>query len=121
MDKYILQERLKQFAIAIVKFSDELPYRSGFRTVKEQIVRSGPSCAANYRAACRAKSKRDYIHKMGTVEEELDETMFWLEFTVGLAVEWRERVQPLWKEGDELTAIVVSSINTSRGQKRKKE
>ncbi|MEM6320271.1 MAG: four helix bundle protein [Bacteroidota bacterium] len=80
------------------------------RTVKNQIVRSGPSSAANYRAACRAKSDRDYIHKMGTVEEELDETEFWLEFTVGLDEKFRDQVTPLWKEGDELLVIVVSSI-----------
>ena len=114
MDKKILQERLKMFAVSIVKFSEELPDKSGFRTVKNQIVRSGPSSAANYRAACRAKSTADYIHKMGTVEEELDETMFWLEFTVALSEEYRPTVSPLWKEGDELLAIIVSSIITAK-------
>jgi four helix bundle protein len=77
-------------------------------------VRCGPSSAANYRAACRAKSTADYISKMGTVEEELDETMFWLEFTVGLSEEWRTKVIPLWKEGDELLAIIVSSIVSTK-------
>jgi four helix bundle protein len=77
-------------------------------------VRCGPSSAANYRAACRAKSTADYISKMGTVEEELDETMFWLEFTVGLSEEWRKPVVPLWKEGDELLAIIVSSIVSTK-------
>jgi four helix bundle protein len=114
MDKRELQERLKKFAISIVKFSEELPEKSGFRTIKNQIVRCGPSSAANYRAACRAKSTADYISKMGTVEEELDETMFWLEFTVGLSEEWRKSVVPLWKEGDELLAIVVSSIVSTK-------
>jgi four helix bundle protein len=120
MDKKILQDRLKFFAIAIVKFSEELPDKPGFRTVKNQIVRSGPSSAANYRAACRAKSTADYIHKMGTVEEELDETMFWLEFTVGLSEEWRTRITPLWKEGDELLAIIVSSIVSTKKSNLKK-
>jgi four helix bundle protein len=110
MNKKELQDRLKTFAIAIVKFAESLPDTPGLRTVKNQIVRSGPSSAANYRAACRAKSTADYISKMGTVEEELDETEFWLEFTVGLSEEWREVVKPLWKEGDELLAVVVSSI-----------
>ena len=91
MDKKTLQERLKMYAVSIVKFSEELPDKSGFRTVKNQIVRCGPSSAANYRAACRAKSTADYIHKMGTVEEELDETMFWLEFTVELSEEYRPK------------------------------
>ena len=77
-------------------------------------MRSGPSSAANYRAACRAKSDADYISKMGTVEEELDETQFWLEFTVDLDDKYRETVIPLWKEADELLAITVSSIVTKK-------
>jgi four helix bundle protein len=119
MDKYALQVRLKQFAINIVHFANELPYRSGFKTIKDQIIRSGPSCAANYRAACRAKSTADYISKMGTVEEELDETLFWLEFAVGLSEEWRSRVTPLWKEGNELTAIIVASIVSAKRNRDK--
>ena len=120
MDKKELQERLKKFAISIVKFSEELPDWSGFRTVKNQIVRCGPSTAANYRAACRAKSIPDYIYKMEIVEEELDETMFWLEFTVGLSEEWRQKIMPLWKEGDELLSIVVSSIVSTKKNNLKK-
>ncbi len=114
MEKKELQERLKKFAIAIVKFAEALPEKPGFRTVRNQIVRSGPSTAANYRAACRAKSTADYISKMGTVEEELDETEFWLEFTVGLDSEYQDIVNPLWKEGDELLKIIVSSIVTTK-------
>ena len=64
MDKKELQDRLKKYAIAIVKFSEDLPGKSGFRTIKNQIVRSAPSSAANYRSACRAKSAKDYISKM---------------------------------------------------------
>ena len=119
MNKKELQDRLKNFAIAIVKFAEALPDSPGFRTITNQIVRSGSSSAANYRAACRAKSTADYISKMGTVEEELDETEFWLEFTVGLSNEYRTTVAPLWKEGDELLAIIVSSIvSTKRNNKK---
>src|SRR4051812_13447849 len=100
MNKKDLQDRPKKYAIEIVKFSEELPERSGLRTVKSQIVRSAPSSAANYRSACRAKSTADYINKMQIVEEELDETVFWLEFTVGLSEEYRLTVSPRWKEGD---------------------
>jgi len=120
VDKRKLQERLKQFAIAIVRFAESLPNTPGLRTVKNQIVRSGTSPAANYRAACRAKSDKDYISKMGTVEEELDETEFWLEFTVGLEEKYREEVTPLWKEGDELLAIIVSSIVSKKKNIKKK-
>jgi four helix bundle protein len=114
MNKKELQERLKRYAIGVVKFAEELPDFSGFRTVKNQIVRSAPGSAAGYRAACRAKSTSDYISKMGTVEEELDETMFWLEFAVGLSETWRDTVKPLWKEGDELLAIIVASIVSTK-------
>jgi four helix bundle protein len=120
MTKTELQERLKKYAIAVVKFSEELPDRSGFRTVKNQIVRCAPGSAAGYRAACRAKSTPDYISKMGTVEEELDETMFWLEFTVGLSNDYRTAITPLWKEDNELLAIIVSSIvSTKKNNPRK--
>lgn len=121
MDKKELQDRLKWYAIAVVKFSEELPDKTGFRTIKNQIVRSAPSAAANYRAACRAKSDADYINKMETVEEELDETMFWLEFTVGLSEEYRQTIAPLWKEGDELLAIIVSSIVTKKKNRNKSQ
>ncbi|MCC6726496.1 MAG: four helix bundle protein [Saprospiraceae bacterium] len=113
-----LQERLKRFAISIVKFGESLPKTAGFRTVKDQIVRCGPSCAANYRAACRPKSTPDFISKLGTVEEELDETMFWLEFAVGLSDAQRPVVAPFWKEGNELLSIIVASINTAKRRKK---
>jgi four helix bundle protein len=119
MNKNELQDRLKKYAIAIVKFSEELPDKSGFRIVRNQIVRCVPSSAANYRSACRAKSTADYISKMQTVEEELDETMFWLEFILGLSEDYRLAVKPLWKEGDELLAITVSSIITTKQNNNK--
>lgn len=114
MTKYQLQERLKLFAIAVVQFADSLPYESGLKTVKNQIVRSGPSCATNNRSACRAKSTADFINKMGNVEEELDETMFWLEFTSELKQTHKEITTPLWNEANELLAITVASINTAK-------
>ena len=120
MTKKELQERTKYYAIAVVRFSEELPEQSGFRTIKNQIVRSAPSAAANYRSACRAKSSADYISKMGTVEEELDETMFWLEFNVGLNEGHRQIVTPLWKEGNELLSIVVASIVTAKQSRNRK-
>jgi four helix bundle protein len=113
-----LQERLKRFAVSIVKFGESLPDTAGFRTVKNQIVRCGPSTAANYRAACRPKSTPDFISKLGTVEEELDETMFWLEFTVALSEELRANVGPLWKEANELLSIIVASIKTAKKRKK---
>ncbi|MEM9885222.1 MAG: four helix bundle protein [Bacteroidota bacterium] len=110
MTKKELQNRLKWFVLAVIKFAETLPNTPGLRTVKNQIVRSASSSAANDRAACRAKSDKDYIYKMSIVEEELDETEFWLEFIIGLDEKYRKKVAPLWKEGDELLAIIVSSI-----------
>ncbi len=110
MTKKELQEILKAFAIAVVKFAEGLSKTTSLRTAKNQMVRSASSAAANYRAACRAKSDKDYIHKMGTVEEELDETQFWLEFKTGLDDKYKNKAAPLWKEADDLLAIIVSSI-----------
>lgn len=115
-----LQDRLKTYAIEIVKFAESLPDTLGFRTVRNQIVRCAPSAAANYRAACRGKSTADFKYKLEIVEEELDETMFWLEFTVGLDESRRNLVSSLWKEGNELLSIIVSSINSVK-KKLKKE
>ncbi|MCF8244590.1 MAG: four helix bundle protein [Saprospiraceae bacterium] len=116
-----LQDRLKRFAVSIVKFAEALPETPGFRTIRNQIVRNGPSSAANYRAACRPKSNADFISKLGTVEEELDETLFWHEFTVALADDFRAKIAPLWKEGNELLAIIVASIVTTKKETNNKK
>ncbi len=109
-----LKKRLKDWAIAIVLFTRKFPREPEFKAVRNQLVRCAPSAAANYRAACRGKSTPDFINKLKMVEEELDESMFWLEFVVALSVELRPDVVPLYKEADELVAITVASIKTSR-------
>lgn len=81
------------------------------------MVRCIPSCAANYRAACRAKSNADFINKLKIVEEELDESMFWIEFVVGLEEKLGNDVVEIYKEADELLAITVASIKTLRKNK----
>ena len=82
MNKKELQDRLKTFAIAIVRFAESLPDTPGLRTVKNQIVRSATSSAANYRAACRSRSKAEFISKIKIVEEESDESQFWIELLI---------------------------------------
>jgi len=114
MNKVELQERFKKYAIQIVLFAEKLSKSPGQRNVTNQIVRSASSSAVNYRAACRAKSDADFINKMKIVEEEMDETMFWLEFAVGIDQKLKEQVTPLWKEGNELLSITVSAIKTKR-------
>ncbi len=107
-----LKKRLKDWAVAVLLFTSKLPNFPEFKAVRNQLVRSAPSAAANYRAACRRKSGRDFLNKLKIVEEELDESMFWLELIVSLDAKFRPDIVPLYKEADELTAIIVSSIST---------
>ncbi|RKX34486.1 MAG: four helix bundle protein [Verrucomicrobia bacterium] len=114
MDKVEMQARTKVFALRILKLSEALPHTVSGRTLAGQIVRSATSVAANYRAACRARSKADFIAKLGIVEEESDESQFWLEMIDEAGLLPSERLEALKKEADELTAIVVSSIKTAK-------
>lgn len=109
-----LKKRFKDWAVAVVLFTRQFPKESEFKAVRGQLVRCAPSAAANYRAACRGKSTPDFINKLKIVEEELDESMFWLEFVVALSADLRPAVVPLYKEADELLPITVASIKTSR-------
>ena len=84
------------------------------RLIGNQLFRAGTSVAANYRAACRARSKRDVISKMGIVEEEADESLFWLEMIQEMEVAKSLNLEELMKENNEIIAIIVSSIKTSK-------
>ena len=88
--------------------------RNAGRALASQIVRSGTSIAANYRAACRAKSTADFIAKMGIVEEEADETLFWLELLEESDLVLAAKLMAIKQEADELIAITVASIKTAR-------
>jgi four helix bundle protein len=113
-----LKQRAKMFALRIVKLVESLPGTPTARTFGNQLLRSGTSDAANYRAACRARSKADFIAKLGIVEEETDESVFWIEMLVDTNLVNPSLVEDLLDEGKQLTAIWVSSINTARGGKR---
>jgi len=113
-----LKERTKQFAIEIIKFVEKLPENRITNVLGRQLLKSGTSVGANYRAACRAKSKADFIAKMGIVEEEADESLYWLELLVDTAVVERETVNFLLDEANEIVAITISSIRTARGNKK---
>jgi len=108
-DAQDLKVRTKAFAQRIFKLVDALPQTLQGRTVAKQIIRSGTSVAANYRAACRARSRAEFIAKIGVVEEEADETLFWLELIVDTNLLGAERIQPLLQEADELVAITAAS------------
>ena len=118
MDKEDLKKRTKKFALRIIKLVESLPNGYTPKHIGGQLVRSGTSVAANYRAACRAKSNADFIAKMGIVEEETDESAFWIEFLVDANSVKAELVEDLLDEAEQLLKIFVASINTARGGKR---
>ena len=113
-DEPDLKKRTKAFALRILKLADALPKTTAGRALVSQIVRSGTSVAANYRAACRAKSTADFIAKMGIVEEEADETLFWLELLEESELVTATKLTAIKEEANELIAITVASIKTAR-------
>lgn len=114
MTKEEMKKRTKEFAKEIIKLCRTLPNNREGRLIGNQLFRAGTSVAANYRAACRARSKRDFISKMGIVEEEADESLFWLEMIHEMEIIKLSNLEALMKENDEIIAIVVSSIETAR-------
>lgn len=114
MNKSELKDRTKSFALRVMKLVDALPNTVSGRAIANQLVRSGTSVGANYRAACRSRSKAEFAAKLGTVVEEVDECCFWLELIMDGALLPRQPVEPLHKEADELTAIFVASVRTSK-------
>ena len=109
-----LRARTKSFAIRIVHLFRALPKTEEARIIGRQLLRSATSVAANYRAVCRARSHAEFVSKIGTVVEEMDETMFWLEFLGDVAIIQPSRLGELAKEGNELLAIVAASQRTAR-------
>ena len=109
-----LKKRTKQFAIRIVRLFKSLPKTEEAKILGRQLLRSGTSVAANYRAACRARSKAEFIAKVGTVVEEADETVFWLELLVETGLVSESRTNELLKEANELLAIFAASQRTAR-------
>ena len=116
MKKEEMFQRTKNYAIVNAKLVLNIPNNIVNRNYADQLNRSASSIGANYRAACRAKSKADFINKLKIVEEELDETLFFLELLVELNPEIKEKITAISKEGNELLSIIVAAINTLRGK-----
>jgi len=114
MTEQELKERFKKFSIRIVKMVNSMPDTISGRAIASQIVRSGTSPAANYRAACIGKSNKDFLNKLKMVEEELDETTHWLEIIMETEMLPENRIQPLHDECIALLKIIVSSIVSTR-------
>ncbi len=114
MTKEELKSRTKNFALRIIKVVEELPQTTAGWAIGKQLIRSGTSVAANYRAACRARSTRDFVAKIALVEEEADESLFWLEMIVETALVKKERLAGLLQEADELTAIFTATGRSTK-------
>lgn len=108
-----LQQRTKQFALRIIKLVRFLDKETVSRVIAKQILRSGTSVAANYRAACRSKSSKDFISKIGIVIEESDETLFWLEILLDAKLVKAAQLDELMDEANQITAIMVASKNSA--------
>ena len=115
----IIKKRFFDVAVRIYNALDVIKYPHPAADVKRQLLRSSTSAAANYRAACRAKSASDFLNKLKIVEEETDETMFWLDFLteIGVKIECHHEIT---KELNELISIIVTSIKTTRNRINRK-
>ncbi|HBM17063.1 MAG TPA: four helix bundle protein [Lentisphaeria bacterium] len=111
-----LKTRTKEFAIRIINLCAALPDNAIGRTIRNQLIRSGCSVGANYRASCRARSKAEFIAKLGIVIEESDESSFWLELIIEAKVMKKELVAPLLAESNELTAIFAKAVISSKNK-----
>src|SRR6266404_9046427 len=116
MDENLFKQRTKQLALRFIEIVDALPKNRTADIIGRQLIRSGTSIGANYRAACRGKSTADVIAKLGIVEEEADESAYWMELLVDSGVLPADRVAALKKEADELIAMTVASIKTLRSR-----
>lgn len=115
----MLQERTRLFAISIFRLIDSLPRRKSSHIIGNQLGRCASSVAANYRAACRARSHAEFAYKLGIVEEEADESVFWLNMISETTCIESEKIAPLFREANELTAIFTSAHKTAKTNKSK--
>ena len=114
MNAIELKKRLQIFALRIIKLTESLPNNITGRTLGSQIIRSGTSPGANYRSACLGKSDKDFLNKLKMVEEELDETIYWLELIIQSELIKENLLKDLIKENNELFKIICSSITTMK-------
>ena len=116
MTRTQLKTRTKRFALDVIRFCEATRGGDGVRTCRRQLVRSGTSVGASYRAACRARSRREFVAKLGVVEEEADESMYWLELLAECDADRIDRsdAQRLHREANELLSIVVATIRTTK-------
>ena len=115
-----LKKRTKQFGLKVIQLVESLPGGQTARTIGKQLLRSGMSVGANYRAACRGRSKADFIAKAGISLEEADECLYWMELLQEAGIVPIEKMKDLMKEADELVAIFTASIKTAKARLNQK-
>ena len=119
MSDKAFQKRTFDFGIRCVRLVEALPKSMPAQTIGRQLLRAGTSVGANYRAAVRGRSRGDFVSRMGIVEEECDEALYWIDVLVELGLVSKARVEELRSEANQLIAITVSSIKTARRNARK--
>jgi four helix bundle protein len=118
MNQEEMKQRTKLFALGVIRLTESLPKERTAEVLGRQLLRSGTSVGSNYRSACRAKSIADFISKMGIVEEEVDESLYWMELFIEAGIEVGINMKALMREAEELLAITVASIKTARKNKK---
>ena len=116
MNREDFKKRTKEYALRIIRLVESLPEDRVSRILGTQLLRAGTSVGANYRSSIRAKSRADFISKMNIVEEECDESLYWMELLIAAGKAAPKRLEALMQEGDEIVAIVVASIKTARSR-----
>jgi four helix bundle protein len=118
LNQNYLKERTKRFALEIIKLVEKLPKGKTSDILGRQLLAAGTSAGANYRAACRARSSPDFISKMGIVEEEADESIYWMELLIDCGLIRKDEMSDLLNDANQILAMTVSSIKTARRKKQ---
>ncbi|GIK43822.1 MAG: four helix bundle protein [Chloroflexota bacterium] len=121
MDEQEFKARTKKLGLRVIRLVEALPKSTAADVIGRQLLGSATSVGANYRAACRAKSTPDIINKLKVVEEEADETLYWLELLIEAEIIPEARLKELMTEADEIIAMTVSSIKTLRLKQRNRK
>jgi four helix bundle protein len=117
MTREEFKKRTKEYAICVARFCKSLPYDFVTRSYVDQLVRSTSSVAANYRSACRGKSTADFVNKLRIVEEEADESLFFIEMIAEFFPQKRKELRNIYREGNEILSMIVASIKTTNRNK----
>jgi len=115
-----MKQRAKQFALRVIRLVESLPNTRAANVIGNQLLRCGTSVGANYRSSCRAKSTADFINKLSIVEEEADESIYWMELLIESKIMKQDLLDNLLDEANQIVSIIVSSIRTSKVKRNPK-